>query len=158
MLGDGTAGTFMDPSLADSSGGVVSPTGQFNLNALFLKSSLVVGESSGIPGLGGTDAAVSDSPLLSSVSPSWWDSIKNSASGVISKAESIEKSIYTEAKDVTKIVYGDVRDAAGTIYDDVSKPISGFISGTYWYAILAVVVLGGVIYFAGKSGALRVSR
>lgn len=108
-------------------------------------------------GLQTTTAAIQSAPPISTFD-SIWNTIKQDSTGILSYAEDEAKNAYGGIKDVGATVYGDIKSGAGTLYDDVSKPISGIISSAYTYIIVAVVVIGGIIYFAGKSGALRVTR
>ncbi len=68
------------------------------------------------------------------------------------------------SKDVDVVVggvksgYETTKNVVSTVAGDIEKPISGILDNLYWRVIIVVVVLGGVIYFAGKSGALRVSK
>ena len=88
----------------------------------------------------------------------WTLSLSNAWNGIVSSSESAVQGLYESGKKVVRGVYEDAKDAAGNVYDDLTKPVSSFIDNAYWKIILAAVVVGGVIYFAGKSGALRVTR
>lgn len=87
-----------------------------------------------------------------------FDDIKQNAYGAFSTFENSIHNAYGGVKDITKTVYGDLKNAAGSVYDDVATPVKSALTSTYWYMLLGVGVVGVIIYFAGKSGALRVSR
>lgn len=150
----------MDPILSGGENSSYDPFLEFGLP-------IDQGFSIGIPrdpvgntpvyGLETTSAAVQEAPPISTFDR-LWGAIKQDSSGLLHGIGDAGKNAYGGISDITKTVYGDVKSAAGTVYDDVSKPLSGIIGSAYTYIIVAVVVLGGVIYFAGKSGALRVSR
>lgn len=108
------------------------------------------------PGFETTPQAVSTPPPVTT-GAGWWDTIKNDAAGAVGWAEDEAKNAYGGVKNVASTVYGDISSGVGTVYDDVARPVESALTATYWYTIFAVVVLGGVIYFAGKSGALRIS-
>lgn len=152
---DGSGG-YVDPATSEGSTSNVLDTGMFSLSPIFLKGSLIAGESGGVPGFESTSGATSSAPPITSAS-SWWDNVKNEMGSVVTSVENYEKGIYNGVKDITKTVYSDASSAVGTVYADVSSPVTSALTSTYWYAIGAVVVLGAVIYFAGKSGALKVN-
>lgn len=54
--------------------------------------------------------------------------------------------------------YDTAKSAVTTVVTDIGTPVENALSSIYTRVIIIVVVLGGVIYFAGKSGALRVSK
>lgn len=97
------------------------------------------------PGLESTVAANPGTPFISSLQE-YWDVIKNDS-----------ESAVNYLKGAVETGYETVKGGIGTVYDDITKPVSSIIDNAYWKIILAVVVVGGVIYFAGKSGALRVN-
>lgn len=100
-----------------------------------------------VPGLESTIYAQPSASIFNSIE-SVWDSIYNAS-------ESVVGGVYGTAKDLTTKVYGDIKAGVGTVVDDVTEPLSANIKSVYWYMILGVVVVGGIIYFAGKSGAVR---
>lgn len=102
------------------------------------------------PGLEGTSGAVSDSPIMTSLG--------NFLGTVEDYTVNIVKGGYEGVKNVTKTVYDDVKSGVGTVVGDVTSPLGSLLDKTYWYLIGAVIIVGGVVYFAGKSGALRISR
>lgn len=154
---DGGSGEFIDPATADSSASGISPTNMFGANPLYINESLVAGESAGIPGFQSTFGSISSPAPMASVSPSWWDTIKNEATSAFGATEDDIKTVYGGLKDVTKTVYGDASSAVGTVFNDVTSPVKDAANATYWYTILAVIVVGGVLYFMGKSGVLKVN-
>lgn len=91
-------------------------------------------------------------------SAGWTESLENAWNGIVSSSESAVQGLYESGKKVVRGVYEDAKDAAGDVYDDLTKPVGSLLDNVYWKVILAVVVVGGVVYFAGKSGALRISR
>lgn len=154
---DRQAAGFISADTADEVPANTMDTGMFSASPLFLKSDLVAGESSGIPGFESTSAASSSPPPISSASSSWWDSIKNDMGRVVQAAEDLPGVLYTDAKGITKTVYGDISSGVGTVFNDVSSPLANAATSYYWYALLAVgVVLAGV-YFIGKTGSFKVN-
>lgn len=147
---------FISPDSTENPLSNTINTGMFDPSPLFIKSHLVVGESGGVPGFESASAAVSEPPPITTAS-SWWGKIKNDMGSAFGEFAAIEKNIYGGIKDITKTVYTDLSSGAGAVYDDVSGPVASAVTSAYWYAIIAVVVIGGVIYFAGKSGALKLS-
>lgn len=102
------------------------------------------------PGLEST-VAVDEPPPHISTMQAIFNTIKNDSANAVGWVE-------TEAKSTVQGIYKTTKSAVGTVYDDVSAPIGNLLKGTYLYLLLGVVVLGGVIYFAGKSGALKIDR
>ena len=98
------------------------------------------------PGLETTQGAVSTMDYLFPEVSYVWDAVKRNSE---SAADYVEQGI--------KDAYGATKNAIGTVYDDVTKPLSSAVDNVYWKVILAAVVVGGVIYFAGKSGAVKVN-
>jgi hypothetical protein len=96
-------------------------------------------------------AADPPKPTISSVAQGIWDEIKQDSTSAVS-------AVYGGTKKVVATVYEDVASGVGTVVNDVASPVKTALSSTYWYLLGAVAVLGAVIYFAGKSGALRISR
>lgn len=109
-----------------------------------------------LPGLETTSAAISPAPPITTAQ-SIWDTIKNDSYSAMGAVETGVKNVYGGIKDITKTVYQDVSSGVGTVYDDVAAPVEKAATSTYWYLILGVIVIGGVLYFAGKSGALKIS-
>ncbi len=139
--GNDSAALFVNPNTADNGASGIQSTQMFQQSPLFLNESLVAGESAGIPGLGSTTTLDVPSAPIASVDNSWWSTIKSDMSSAVAAVETFDKNIYTGVKDVTKTVYGDVSSGVGTVFDDVTKPITSVLTGTYWYLILAVVVM-----------------
>lgn len=98
-----------------------------------------------VPGLETTSGAVSTPSLFPSVQDVWDNITRNAESA----ADYVEQGI--------EAVYKKGKSAAGTVYDDLSKPLNTAIDNAYWKIILAAIVVGGVVYFAGKGGAIKVS-
>lgn len=97
-------------------------------------------------GLETTLAARGEAPQITTVQGIW--------NSITTFAESAGNTLESGIKGA----YGKVKEAAGTVYDDVSSPVSSAFDNIYWKVIIAAVVVGGVIYFAGRSGAVRISR
>lgn len=104
-------------------------------------------------------AATADTapPPIAGGQSSFWDTIQTDAASAVRGVETGIKNAYGGLKDVTKTVYGDVSSGVGTVVSDVTTPVANAEKSLYWYLIGAVVVIGGVIYFAGKSGAVHVN-
>lgn len=100
-----------------------------------------------LPGLESVAWYDSSTFNISSIGQDLWDSFSQ-----------FSESAYSGTKQVLKKGYNDLKEGVGTVVGDVTEPISDSLKTTFWYAILAVGALGAVIYFAGKSGALRISR
>lgn len=98
------------------------------------------------PGLETTQGAVSTMDYLFPEVSYVWDAVKRNSE---SAADYVEQAIEG--------AYDKTKHAVGTVYDDLSAPISGAVDNLYWKIIIAAVVVGGVIYFAGKSGAVKVN-
>lgn len=97
------------------------------------------------PGLESTQGAVSNFNLFPDVQ-AVWNVITRNAESAADYAEQAVKSVYDKGK-----------GAISTVYDDVTAPVSSAIDNAYWKIILAAIVVGGVIYFAGKGGAIKVN-
>lgn len=97
------------------------------------------------PGLETTSGAISSFNLFPDVT-AVWDVVKRNSE---SAADYVEQGIET--------LYGKGKQAVGTVYDDLTKPLSSAVDNVYWKIILAAVVIGGVVYFAGKGGAIKVN-
>lgn len=100
-----------------------------------------------VPGLESTAWYDSSTFEISSIGQNLWDSFSQ-----------FSESAYSGTKQVLKKGYSDLKDGVSTVVGDVTEPISDSLKTTFWYALLAVGALGAVIYFAGKSGALRITR
>lgn len=96
-------------------------------------------------GLETTSGAVSSFNLFPEVTLAWDAITRNSESA----ADYVEQGI--------KSIYGKGKEAVGSVYDDLSAPVTSVVDNLYWKIILAAVVVGGVVYFAGKGGALKVN-
>lgn len=102
------------------------------------------------PGLEGTQGYKQPGPPISSVD-SLWTKIKSNSLGAISTLEKTAQDLVTGA-------YDEVKSGVSTVASDIAAPVKNALTSTYMYLLLGVVVVGGVIYFAGKSGALRISK
>lgn len=151
------SGGYIDAATSDNVPTNTINTGMFNLSPLFLKDSLIGGESGGIPGFESTSAAGQMPPPISSASPSWWDSIRNDMGQAVQAIENAPGTLYTDAVGITKTVYGDVSSGVGTVFNDVSAPIANAAQNYFWYAMVALVVVAGGLYFVGKGGAIKVN-
>ncbi len=93
-----------------------------------------------VPGLDHTQFAVSDPPVISTLQEMW-------------------KAFSSDPVEFVKYGLGQthegVKDAVTTIVKDVVDPIQDQAKTTYWYILLAVVVVAGGIYFIGKGGAIK---
>lgn len=72
-----------------------------------------------------------------------------------SKVKSYDAQAGNWVIQAVKDDYGLLKGATSTVVGDVAAPVQGVIDNAYWKIILVVIVLGGVIYFAGKSGAVK---
>lgn len=152
---DGSGG-YLDPISADGYVSGISDTGMGRLHPIYLRESLIAGESGGLPGFESTSAAVSKGAPVSSIVSEWWDNIKNDMNQVVNVVETETKNAYGGIKDLTKTVYNDVSSGVGEVFDDVTHPVETALSGLYWYAIVGVIVIAGAVYFMGKGGAIKV--
>lgn len=98
------------------------------------------------PGLESTQGAVSFVDSLFPDVSMVWDAVKRNSESAADYAEQAIGAAYDKTK-----------GAVGTVYDDLTKPLSSAIDNAYWKIILAAIVVGGVIYFAGKGGAIKVN-
>lgn len=153
---DDSAG-YISPSTADSTPTNTMDTGMQAVSPIFLREDLISGESGGIPGFETTSAAATAPPPVTSISSNWWDTIKNDMGQIVTAVENAPGTLYTDVKGITKTVYGDVSSGVGTVFKDVSAPIANAATSYYWYAIIALVVVAGGLYFVGKGGAIKVN-
>lgn len=100
-----------------------------------------------VPGLEGAAWYDSSTFSISSIGQSAWESFSQ-----------FSESAYSGTKQVLKGAYADIKEGVSTVVGDVTEPVYDSLKTTFWYALLAVGALGAVIYFAGKSGALRITR
>jgi hypothetical protein len=82
---------------------------------------------------------------------SLWGSVKDYVSDTVSTAIDTEVAGYGELKTGVKTVVADTAEIAV----DTTKTVVGGLST---YLIVGAVLIGGLIWVAGKSGALRVSK
>jgi len=108
------------------------------------------------PGFESTLGVEEGMPLITSIQ-GVWDSVKSNASGLVGAVEHGVEGVYETGKKAVKSVYGDVSGGVGKVFGDISNPLTSTLKTGFWYALLGVVVLGGVVYFVGKSGAVRVA-
>ncbi len=97
-------------------------------------------KSQTVPGLDHTQFAVSDPPLISTLQEMW----------KAFKEDPVEFVKYGLGES-----YEGTKDAVQTVVKDVVEPIQDQAKTTYWYILLAVVVVAGGIYFIGKGGAIK---
>lgn len=97
------------------------------------------------PGLESTQGAVSNFNLFPELTFAWDQITRNSESAADYLQQGIESA------------YGTVKKGLGTVYDDISAPVTSAVDNLYWKIIIAAVVVGGVVYFAGKGGAIKVN-
>ena len=100
------------------------------------------------PGFETTMNSVPPTPPLAVVKE-FWD-------GSIQAVEGVVQDIYNGAKGVGSSIYADLKQGVGAVVEDVTEPAASALKTTFWYAVVGLVVIGGVLYFAGKSGALSV--
>lgn len=98
-----------------------------------------------IAGLETTDAAAGPAPSISSFQ-NFTDSIKSDATNLLGGAEGAIKSGYST-----------IKGAVGTVVGDVTDPLASAAKTYFAYAMVAIIIVGGVLYFAGKSGALKIN-
>lgn len=111
------------------------------------------------PGFETTSAADQPSPVMSTIQ-SIWGTIKQDSLGA---ATTVENAVTGEVSNAYNSVTNAATNAVSSVVNKataavtgVENKVTGTLTSVYWYAILAVVVIGGVLYFGGKSGALRV--
>lgn len=104
-----------------------------------------------IPGMQNTDGALTPAPPISTVDKIW-GAIKSDSQGALSWVESSASG----ATQSVESALGTAVSATKAGVADLTKGVTSGLNSIYWYLILAVIVLGGVIYFAGKSGAVGV--
>lgn len=98
------------------------------------------------PGLESTQGAVSTFDALFPEITYVWDAIKRNSESAADYLEQGVKDAYSATKNVVS-----------TVYDDVTKPLSDAVDNAYWKVLLAVIVVGGALYFIGKTGAVKVN-
>lgn len=98
-------------------------------------------------GLESTPSAVAEPPLISSVTPSIWQTIKSDSVNVF-------HSVIEESETAVKDAYGVGKSAVTTVVTDVGAPIKSVLTGTYMYLLLGLVVVAGGLYFIGKGGGI----
>lgn len=101
-------------------------------------------------GLESTVNSISPPPQISSAQ-SWWGIIKQDAQGAGAWVENEVSNVYQGTKNVVSTVYSDVSSGVGRVASDVSEPARQ----TYWYILVAVVVVAGALYYIGKGGAIK---
>lgn len=101
-------------------------------------------DDTNIPPLGfdGTQAAVQSAPAISSAQ-SIWDKIKTDASSAIDYVESAPGKVI-----------GAAESESNSILQNAENAVAAPLKSTYMYLLLGLVVLGGVLYFVGKGGAI----
>lgn len=104
------------------------------------------------PGFETTTGSVAAPPQISTID-SLWNTIKQDSQSTIAWTEQEASNTFTGAKNLAKSAVSGVESAGSGAVDFVESGVKS----VYWYTILAVVVIGGVIYFAGKSGAIKVN-
>jgi hypothetical protein len=97
------------------------------------------------PGFESTVGSVSSPPPISTIDKIW-GTIKSDASAAVGFTESEIKAGYQTTK-----------SAVGTVVGDVANPLANTAKSIFWYAIVAVVVIAGGIYFIGRGGAVKVN-
>ena len=104
------------------------------------------------PGLESTTASVSDPAPISTVDKIW-NTIKSDSSSAVNYIEQAPGALYSGTKSAISTIYTDVASGVSTVANDVTSPLRS----TYWYLIVAVVVIAGALYFIGKGGAVKVN-
>lgn len=108
------------------------------------------------PGLDSAQNSVTPAPAISTAQ-SFWDTIKQDSQSALAWTETEASDLGSGAKSAVVAGYDNVKSAVGTVVSDVSNPIGNVLDNVYWKIIIAVVVLGGAIYFIGKGGAVKVN-
>lgn len=103
-------------------------------------------------GLESTVNSISPPPQISTAQ-SWWGAVKQDAQSATAWAENEAVNLYQGGKTVVSTVYSDVSSGVGKVTSDVTAPVRQ----TYWYILLAVVVVAGALYYIGKGGAVKVN-
>lgn len=142
---------------------MVDPMGDFVPGSMsteqgdFIPASLPMGfpvdnqSSAPPPGFESTTGSVASPPQISTID-SLWNTIKQDSQSAIAWTEKEASNTFTGAKNLASSAVSGVESVAMAPVNYVESGVKS----VYWYAILAVVVIGGVIYFAGKSGAIKV--
>ncbi len=113
-----------------------------------------------VPGVNQSYADNNPSPPIST-SQSWWDSLKKTGSSFETKAagywdaavETIEESPQTTAT-ALKNDLSVVTSGAKSVVTSATSIATSAIDPLLTRILIVVIVLGGVLYFIGKSGAI----
>lgn len=108
------------------------------------------------PGLETTTASISPAPAISTAQ-SFWDVIAQDSRGALNWVEEEGSAAASGVKNAVVSGYGGVKSAVGTVVADVTSPVASALDNVYWKIIIAVVVIGGALYFIGKGGAVKVN-
>jgi hypothetical protein len=128
----------------------------------------VMAEDDGMPSLNPTGenpvSSAAVDPSGSSSTQSWYSSIESGVSGVVAGVENVASKTVSAAVSGIETGYGAAKSAAGTVLSDVESGTTSAINtalapakSVFLYLLLGVAVVGAVIYYAGKSGALKVN-
>lgn len=101
-------------------------------------------------GLDGAGSSAVSSISLSSLD-GIWDSVSQNSLGAFSWAGQKAKGLVTSS-------YGLLKEGVSEVLEDVTTPLSSGLKTYYWYLLGGLIVVGGVLYFAGKGGAIRVTK
>ena len=87
-----------------------------------------------------------------------YNTIADDSRSALDYVEAAPGKVVATVESGISSAYGTLKNGVSTVVSDVSSPLGGLLKTSYWYLIGAVAVIGAVIYFAGKSGALRITR
>ncbi len=87
-----------------------------------------------------------------------WDWLGDTVVAAKDKIVELDQDAYRYTADAVKSSYETVKGAVGTVADDLSSPITGILDSATNKIILILVLAAGLIYVAGKSGAVRLNR
>lgn len=108
------------------------------------------------PGFEMSVNAVQPAPRISTAQ-SFWDIIKQDSQSALEWTENSAQSVATGTKNVVSSAYQTTKSALGTVVSDVASPVGNVLDNIYWRIIIAVVVIGGVMYFVFSTGGLKVN-
>lgn len=96
----------------------------------------------------GAQAALSNNPQITSAQGGLWDSVKNDMGSAIDWVEKAPGTLWAS----TKSGVSDIATGAENLASSAENAVTAPLKATYFYILLAVVVVGGVLYYIGKSG------
>lgn len=109
-----------------------------------------------VPGINQTYSNQNPPPPISTWD-SIWNTVKNDAGIVKTDALYGVQSVYSGAKSVIGTVASDVSGGVASTFTTLTKPLTSLATNGIMMILLAVVVIGGVLYFIFSTGGVHVN-